>query len=75
MRCNSFVFPAPGKTKQQKKMQLHLGEQENGHTFTTINKAKLMKTLKKKKDLLELKLWANATMKIYSPEKWYELYI
>lgn len=51
MRCNSFVFPAPGKTKQQKKMQLHLGEQENGHTFTTINKAKLMKTLKKKRPI------------------------
>jgi len=48
-------------------MQFHLSEQENGDTFTTINKAKLLKTLKK--DLLELKLGANTTIKIYNLEK------
>lgn len=50
-------------------MQFHLSEQENGDIFTTINKAKLIKTLKK--DLLELRLGAN---KIYSLQKQYELY-
>lgn len=54
-------------------MQFHLSKQENGDIFTTINKEKLIKTLKK--DLLELTLGANTTMKIYSLEKQYELYI
>lgn len=67
MRCNSFVPHTPGKQQQQKKMQFHISEQKNENTFTTLNKAKLIKTLKE--DLLELKLGANTTMKIYSPEK------
>lgn len=74
MRCNSFVFHTSGKQQQpKKKKQSHLSEQKNGHTFTTINKPKLIKTVKK--DILEPKLGANAVMKIYGLEKSYDLYI